>query len=159
MEVVRLERRRPVSDLSRRLEALDVGARETVPFDRNRVRATIVGRTTRMNTAFPERRFTLVRVGPSRTIVTRLVDLHEPDDGWSVAWDAAVEAARGAVAVMKPRSTYVPLRHGFALWARDAGLGVVVGEWWAWEHQEGWMAQRAAEGALRCHGVPARTWG
>ncbi len=156
--VSEMKRGRRPGALSLRLEAMGVGDREMVTHTKDRIRATIQGRATRMNSQHPERRFLLDYVDGARTVVTRLEDRPAPESGWAVVWSAAMKGAGAAGYVTGTCRTHVPITHGFAVWALEVGLGGLVDGWWIWEHAGGWKEQRVAERVLRKHGVPARTW-
>lgn len=142
--------------LSLTLEGLGIGQKAVVGAPKDRVRSTIQGATTWMNTYHPERRFELGNLGGVRTHVWRLADVMPPP--WADLWAEIMRIEEVTPTVGRPMSTYVPRRHGFAMWARERGLGFASGDWWAWEHLGGWKAQKRVQTALRRAGVPARTW-
>lgn len=142
--------------LSLTLEGLAVGDRAVVAASKDRVRSTIQGAKTWMNTHHPERRFELGNLGGLRTHVKRVADVTPP--AWEDLWAQIMGIEEDTLAVGRPISTYVPRRHGLAMWCRERGLGFTSGEWWAWEHQGGWKAQKRVQAVLRKAGVPARTW-
>lgn len=154
--IPKMRKARAPKGLSLRLEALGVGDKAVFAESRAKVLATLIGREGWMNTRHPERRFYLGALGPRSTAIRRLDDLPAPE--WAGVWAEGLALEAVAEEVGRPAWTYVPRTHGFAMWARERGLGVTDKEWWGWEHPRGWRAQRLVQRMLRKTGVPARTW-